>query len=218
MTTTGGPWARSRLWLTRALIGLLALVSVLGVALWLAAGAAPDWYAPPMNDPALEAMAEATERRVLGELSDAHPSGQDWTLTLTQDEASAWLNVRLPMWAANQGIELPDGLDGWCASFKPGRLSAGVTRRAGDRRWVFTATCTPRDGNLPREPSMTLGLLPLPRWVLDRAARNSVSRADTMPAHLDLGDGRRVRVKQVQVRTGDVVLTLVTEPRRRPSG
>jgi len=206
VSRSAGAWARVRVRLTRTLIVVIAMVSVLTAAGWIAARTAPGWYAPPLIDEPLRELAEGVERRVLSEVSDVHPSGQPWTLTVTDREASAWMNVRLALWAANQRIDLPEGLARWCARFEGGWARLGAAWSGAEREWVVSAMIG--DSPAAGPTALKLGLLPVPRWVAGRFGTPPDGRA--VP-RFGLGDGRHVRVERLAASEGSLTVTLVTE-------
>ncbi|MEN0019352.1 MAG: hypothetical protein AAF747_00550 [Planctomycetota bacterium] len=167
---------------------------------------------------------------------------EDWSVAIGAPEVNAWLNARLPSWLASNTDfdQWPDELDDVQVEFRDGLVRVGVLVRAGAAQQVLSADLRPSvrpDGSvwLPAE-WIHIGRLPVPAsWVLGDAEEDGreyipepllasgdagdmfevfegLAAAGTEPI-VSLGDGRQVRLLDVEPRDGRLVLTLRTERR-----
>lgn len=100
---------------------------------WSRAAGRPEWWTAPVGDVQMRSTtASNLENSVVTALHKQRGTGgseQEWTLTLTEDEANAWLSTRLPKWAANQFPDSPagDGTIGLVqARFEPDMIRLGI--------------------------------------------------------------------------------------------
>lgn len=92
------------------LVGLAGLC-LGGLLLSRLLGLPPEhWYTVDPADPIVQASAQAVERRLPSEMSRVRDPDAAWVLRLKADHVNHWLAVRLPLWAANQGIDVPSWL------------------------------------------------------------------------------------------------------------
>ncbi len=217
------------------LVGFIAALSALAFV-------TPKWYVPPVRTAdATEAdadRAESLERRVLSTLSDAHPFGTSWTLTLSAEDAAAWLNHRLPEWLRNHSVAAP--VPGWndagpaAAVHVSTRLArVGVSARLSGRQtiaWVqlplpLHAVMAPGvSRGTSHRWAFGVGSMTLPRFVVRAVAPDAVRLIDEALDHttgnehrteavavIRLGDGRRVLLTRVEGEQGTLTLTFRTE-------
>lgn len=189
----------------------------------------PVWFAPRAMGEDQAALAEALERRVLSEVSAAHPFGTPWTLTVSAPECEAWLNTRLPVWLENQNTPRPSWLGFVGVSFTARRAAIAGATRPDNRPPVvsFEFACPIEPGASPSLEAR-LGTLPVPRWVVvalvpglhqqfDRALGpgtiSPTAGSGGTPqgiATIRLDDGRRVRVRRVESGTDTLTLHCTT--------
>ena len=190
----------------------------------------PGWFVPREMGAEQAALGEAFERRVLSEVSAAHPFGTPWTLTISAPECEAWLNTRLPVWLENQNATRPPWLGFVGVSFSTRRASIAVATRPGNRPPVVSfdiAGNIIEPGAIPR-PDAHLGTLPVPRWIvaefvpglgrrIDRVFGSAAVGPDaahdgTPPgiATIRLDDGRRVRVRRIETGAGTLTMHCTT--------
>jgi hypothetical protein len=213
--------------------------------------ASPSWWRTVLReDPATIRLAKETESRITNTIYDPHPivpgsattaaPGTLWTIEIDAPAANAWLNVRLPMWLANQKEQFrwPRDMTDLQVDFRSKRVTLGASVRTGDRIQVLTATIDPyvdEQGKLWLPASgVSLGRLDIPGpWVV-RAVRAQAEhyippRLRDLPetralfkafqgesaivnnAVFKLGDGRRVRVLDIQPKDGVLAITCRTE-------
>jgi hypothetical protein len=232
-----------------ALAGVAGVcVAVLGSMAMMRA--APQWWRTVLReDPSTVALAERVEKSIINSAHTQWPAegsqaggyrSKPWTVEVNAAEVNAWLNVRLPMWMANQKARFkwPRNMSDVQVDFSPGRVTIGARVRAGDASRVLTATLAPElDGMgrlYARARWVNVGRLSIPAgWVLGTAqgsARGYIPpELMRLPetAHLfeafegagpllnraviKLGDQRRVRILRVQAREGKLLVTCRTE-------
>lgn len=222
-----------------ALVLLATLLIV--VSLGMARMAPEWWRTIHPGDPATIEAAEAIENDLANVVYAARPQESDvWAVSLRAQDANAWLNTRFARWLANADAEFewPDEVRDLQAEFDDGLIQLGVRVVKGDSSQVLSAALRPRfdeHGALwVSVESMYVGRLPIPSgWVVHRAAEfwpevlptrlledpdtGNILDAlagrvplDPDPA-LDLGDGRRVRLLDLQPEQGRLRITCRTE-------
>jgi len=234
-------------------IGAGLIVAICGLLL-LGMGlmrASPSWWRTVLReDPATIRLAKDVESRITSTIYDTHPivpsaathaqPGTLWYIEVDAPSANAWLNVRLPMWLANQKEQFrwPRDMTDLQVDFRNKRVTLGASVRAGDRTQVLTATIDPYVDDKGRlwlpASGVSLGRLDIPGpWVV-RAVRAQASRyipprlrdlpetqllfrafqgetAIINNAVFKLGDGRKVRVLDIQPKDGMLAITCRTE-------
>jgi hypothetical protein len=212
--------------------------------------AAPLWWRTVLReDPATVALAERVEKSIINTAHAQWPTdgsqaqgyrSKPWTVEVNATEVNAWLNVRLPMWLANQKSKFkwPRNMSDVQVDFSPGRVTIGARVRAGDASHVLTATLSPElneTGQLFTPARwVNVGRLSIPAgWVLGTAQGSAKSYIPPelmrLPetarlfgafegegplmqrAVIKLGDDRRVRILRVQAREGRLLVTCRTE-------
>jgi len=85
------------------IVGVVACVAIAGVAiLFVLATRPPSWWVPPaVGDPAVRALGERVEQRLVEEATRIREGDGDWAIRLTEQQANAWLAGRLPQWIAH---------------------------------------------------------------------------------------------------------------------
>lgn len=209
---------------------------------------APRWWNTNLAiDPA---AGEAIEMGLMGHLSAVRPADPEmkageawrstpWSVSLTEEDANAWLNSRLPKWMMNRGkpVAWPIGLRSLQVKFEEGSIRLGVQVIDGNESVIAGVALKPEvhdDGSLWLNSSgLDIGSLPAPAWAIG-AARSAYG--DAIPpairelpetaaffgalegtnaifpnAMIRLDGGRRVRVLSVSPKKGRVDLTFRTE-------
>ncbi len=242
---------RSRRLLAPVGAGLLVAVCVLVLLGLGLMRASPAWWRTVLReDPATIRLAKDVEARITNAIYEPHPivpssarhaePGTLWNIEVDAPSANAWLNVRLPMWLANQKEQFrwPRDMTDLQVDFREKRVTLGASVRAGDRVQVLTATIDPYVDDTGRlwlpASGVSLGRLDIPgpwvvRAVRAQAARYIPQRLRDLPetqmlfrafqgeialvnnAVFKLGDGRKVRVLDIQTRDGSLVITCRTE-------
>lgn len=251
------PSARPRLLMGRfRIVGIVAvcvlLLSTAAVALWGMAGAAPSWWKPlNLAEPKVIELAQTVENHLAStahayrgrpapsaENADVLVTGEPWTITVTSEQANAWLNTRLPQWidGRDDAIEWPREFSELQVDFADGLVRVGVFAQAAGASQYFSASFVPtiRDGALWLEVrTLALGRLGLPAgWFISaladdpkyvsteirRDARTqrlldalAGERSLTDDPCIPLSDGRCVRLLGVRVLPGAIELRCRTE-------
>jgi hypothetical protein len=233
-------------WLRVVLALQILALGALGFA-YLLTLRAPSWWREVKADPQTTVAAEQVENGVVTQLSLVRPAdpeakqgyrSREWSVSLSAEDADAWLGTRLKQWVENQGGHWPEQLSGAQVEFAPGVIKAGVKLEDGGRVvFVEVAPEVRADGSLWLMPrGMGAGAMPLPTWlvlqevregVVQRLAAGSARRAQVeeaidvlagkRPALKDavvkLDDGRSVRLLKVTPVDGRLELTCRTEKR-----
>lgn len=172
---------RVRRWVVGGAVALVAAGCAGGLMAMVLARSAPAWWVTIVReDPRVVQVARTIENQVLSRLHQDRSGTGDgtWTLEIPADKANAWLNVRLPMWLANQKDEFrwPEEMSDLQVNFDDDQITIGARVRSGSREQVFTATIEPRlteDGRVYIPARwVSVGRLPIPAdWVIDQAHR-----------------------------------------------
>lgn len=197
----------------------------------------PSWWKPvSSSDPSVKASGEQLENAVVSELSRARPKdnqsrgtwrSEAWTVSLSSDQATAWLNTRLPQWLRNRDRDelWPSNLDQLQASFRDGRVLLGARVRLGTSSQIVSFTLVPSVGAggslfLVAE-GIAIGRLPVPMSALWAVQSNEQTQQIeqilsgkipvTAEPVVNLDDGRRVRLIKLVPRGDDLEITCVTE-------
>lgn len=240
-------WLRP--WVLAVLLALAAGATLIVVGAIMLSQGRPSWWRP-MNlaDAGLARTGQSLENSITSRLSQVRPGATaearraPWTITLTQDEANAWLNTRLSAWAQSvaEMKAWPRELAEVQAHFDGARIDLAFRVVFDSAERIVTARVAPRiddTGALWMEAeSFAVGRLPLPRsWVLgtvdegssiglprsvrqtpqaQRVARALAGEEPIMPrAEIKLPDGRRVEIIGLEARDGQLVVTCRTVER-----
>ncbi len=226
---------RLRALATLAMLSVVALATLATVGLGARLRDTPRWWrsADP-SDPATIALAQRVERAVLEHVRKPRPLGEPWTVSVTVEQANAWLAVRLPLWAANRGAPLPKAVQQVQADFSNNRVALGASLHIEGAQQIVAATFLPsvrEDGSLwLLQPHTLAGRLDLPRdWTMARlrqwlpprlkahpvAARTLAAIAGQAPliddASVSLEGDVRVRLLGVRAQGGQLELLCVNE-------
>lgn len=202
--------------LATAAIVVIALAAILGLA-----ARAPSWYRPSATTPERALLAEAVEQHVLSEISAARAFDTPWTLTVTSEAATAWLNDRLPAWAANQDIAIPSEASLPVARFDAGEAAIAFTMHGafGSRIITLAVSVT---SERPQTLRTRLGSLPLPAFIVGRAAPRLADQMRKLPPPrsepwhtIRLDDGRSVSLTGITAKDGALTLHAVTRGKSR---
>jgi hypothetical protein len=238
-------FSRRRLprWLRVILAFQILVLASLGFAYLLTLGA-PSWWREVKADSQTTTTAEQVENGVVTQLSMVRPAdpqakqgyqSEQWSVSLSADDADAWLGTRLKQWIENQGGHWPEQLSGAQVEFASGVIKAGVRLEGGRVVFVEVTPEVRADGSLWLLPrAMGAGSMPLPTFlvlqevhegVVQRLPAGSARRTQAeealdvlggkRPALRDavvkLDDGRRVRLVKVTPVAGRLEITCRTE-------
>lgn len=238
-----------RPWVLALLLALAGGATLIIVGAIMLSQGRPSWWRPMnLTDAGLARTGQSLENSITSRLSQVRPGASagaraaPWTITISQDEASAWLNTRLSAWAQSVADmkSWPRELAEVQAHFDGGRIDLAFRVVFDSAERIVTARVAPRideHGALWMEAeSFAVGRLPLPRsWVLgsadegstiglprsvrqtpqaQRVARALAGEEPIMArAEIKLPDGRRVEITGLEAREGHLVVTCRTVER-----
>ncbi len=222
----------------RLLLVMVLLAPTGAVALWCSLVAAPTyWREVDFTDPGtyqrVEVFAEKLDRALLQE----RPADQVWEMELKQEELRDWVALRMPQWLEDHGVVqgLPPWLHQPMIAFKEGRIILAGLVRYKSISQIVSLTLQPQTG-ADGEPQFNLagaagGRLPLPTGDLfnkliakygsiEAAEEAAFVEAQTVLNQVqlpcvDLGDGRKVRIVDIDLRSCSAVLKCRTIQDRR---
>lgn len=241
-------WVRLGVW-------TIGLAGALSITLYALSRREPAWFRT--LDPATLALrADQIENRVVSEayrfrgsvraaatvegVDASLQTGEEWSFTLTEEDATAWLGGKLPRWLSNlhDRLIVPPGVRDLQARFADGRviLGARASLEGADRVLTYSFRPVVESGGLwLRSPRVGLGSLRLPAWMLltrtERRLGLRDSLGDVVPlselehalqgdaallsqALVRLEDGRSVRILAIEPGEGVVTLRCRTEVTR----
>ncbi|MBY0111476.1 MAG: hypothetical protein K2Y21_01540 [Phycisphaerales bacterium] len=229
-----------------AMVGvwLITGVAILSLFLYALASRTPSWFHPVNpHDPVLIDLAQRVENRVItqlykyrGEVDPAtRATGEPWTLTITQDEATAWLNCKLPDWVRNldDSATWPSEISNLQARIDPSRLWVAAALRNSSVASFGAAPRADDRGLRLASARAGIGSLSLPASWFGGTTRSLIEHAAGKPAaarawdlatgaaplseqpSIRLEDGRRVRVLAVELTPGTLTLRCQTEAPQR---
>jgi len=234
-----GPWWREhrRRIISGAVVSLAALCTlVIGVGSWLARQPPPWWEEIDTESVSVIATSRAVENWAVSTMTRSRHPSEPWAVTLTEEDANAWLAVRLPLWVISERGEWPEGIRSVRIRFADGlivvgadirepgaetpRVVAAAIRMGIDESGQASASIDWTQINRLKLPG-SVGVNRIGAWlegaseddeVAERVA--SLMRGDLHSDSLGwkLEDGRRVRVHAVTVEQGRVHLTCSTIP------
>lgn len=211
--------------MVRRLIVILLLVLSAIVLAVIVLVRPPSWWDPvPLGDPVASDLGERFERGCVSELHRARDDRTPWAVRIRESEVNAWLGTRLPLWCAHAGIAVPGPAQ---VRFEEGVIEFAVD--AAGLPGVVVARSTPEvesDGIITNLSGAALGRLPL-SFLAEPALvvlGSTLEDADDdllgslagllvhgrAPREFSLADGRRVRLRQIEVRSGELVLEFET--------
>jgi len=218
------------------LFALLAAAVVLVLALTLST---PTWYTPPPpTAPTTIALADKLEQAAVSQLTQVRPAdpapttspkyrSDAWSVSISQDDANAWLAVRLPAWLASRQTTMPglisqpfirfdDGAATIAAAYEGtprlilGQRIAANIDEAGDLHIALGATHAGR----MTAPGSLLSIGAVRDMLTNLKGANVKLTDDTLTftqPTLRLDDGRFVRVLGLWVKDGRLEVMCRTE-------
>lgn len=247
-------WKLVRRSLAWAALSMVVGATILLPVLFSLGTARPLWWnAPDVADPGTAALAADLESTLVEQASMVRPTAAGfipgvpgewrsdaWTVTVTSQQAAAWLNTRFPAWLVNrsESVKWPRELRAVAADFSDTSITlGGEFVLNGETRYLSAdlSLGVREDGSLWTSADwLRVGRLPLPAgWILKRAANENRSMipeaasdvpqmsaalkalageaAVAITPSLSLGDGRRVRLLSIAPGEGAIVVTCRTE-------
>jgi hypothetical protein len=241
-----------RLYALSTLVGLVALACAFITAAAILAQRPPAWWRPiDPADPAVRRAANDLQNQVaeiaskIRRFAPGSAASETWQLSISADDANAWINTLMPRWLENQSdtFRWPSEIASVQVRFDDDRVLVGVEIQSAGSSQILCASVAPalRHGEIYAPArSISLGRLEVPKsWFLaeeplavaedripkplrdlpqtrDLAAAFS-GRSPVRSALVALGDGRRVRILDVASRDGRITLTCRTEMRPPPA-
>jgi hypothetical protein len=215
-----------------ALLALIAIVTTVGVTAYALLNRSPHWWLSidPLDTETVQ-LAEQVERGLVSTIHKGRPADETWTVAVSAEAANAWLNIKLPHWMANQGAAWPPRLKEVQVHFATDAIAMGARIRGPDRDRIVAATVHPEIDEQGqfwiRSLAAQAGQLDLPSgwtisqlraWMPDEIHKRLpadqlldalAGEAPLFPeAIIKLNDGRRVRVLDVRVEEGRLLMTL----------
>lgn len=226
---------------SKAMIGvwLIGAVFAGGILMYGLTLRSPSWFHREMPSTSEQRrVAQSLENRIITEAyrfrggliagaDGIRRTGEDWHLRVTQEEATAWLRVKLPEWLANLDppARVPTGLGDLQSHFSSGR--AWAAGRMDERVYTLsTSVRVDESGVWLVGLRAGIGSLSLPEswgglglagaWAREEAAESSWRIASgheplIAGATVRLEDGRRVRVLGARIVPGAVEIECRTE-------
>ena len=219
----------------RLLAVLCVLVLVGIVALWGMTRVPPYWYKPPNpTDAKVIELADRVEFRLLEEFQKIRPDPEPWKLRVREEQLNAWLATKLQDWIAHkENLIWPEDLDMPQIRVEPDGISLAVAVESVGPSKIIVTRMMPRfEGGelLVTVNRFSLGRLNIPGKPVKRIAAlideyASSAEMDDPVAFLflrmlrgdehidpvlDLADSRRVRLTNIELENGSVILTAKT--------
>lgn len=219
----------------RLLAVLFVLALVVIAALWGMTRVPPHWYEPPNpTDAMVIELADRVEFRLLEEFQKIRPDTEPWKLRVRENQLNAWLATKLQDWIVHEeNLIWPEDLDMPQIRFEPDGISLAVAVESlGPSRIIVTRMMPRFEGGelLVTVNRFSLGRLNIPGKPVERIAAlideyaSSAEMDDPVALlflrmlrgdeHidpvLDLADSRRVRLTNIELEHGSVILTAKT--------
>lgn len=184
---------RRRRWraiILSVLLTMIALACLTGGWMYWRWSSRPDYWRQyeaflAAQGEALGPMADGVENRVLSELSQIGRNSSDTaTVIVTLEEANAWLSRKLPAWAANQGLEVPELLRGAMVAIQGGRPVLAFAVKTPQMNQVFSIVFDIRaDAEQARVQAQQIyaGTLPIPAGSIIELLKKTTPPEDIEP-------------------------------------
>ena len=213
------PRARRRRIVAAVTAGVAALALI-------AAGLAfvgPAWWFPATDDPQVAIRGNAVEQGIASTVTRVRTDAAPWGFAIGEDDVNDWLASRLEPWLDHdERFELPAGWTEPRIRFDEDVIRLAVRSPAG---LVVVLDLVPR-----LEPTLvvfdlggtSMGRLPVPDFLSDPMLPASLSAEGgpnpveggflTVPRGFELGDGRRIRIEDLEVASGEMGIRFRTLP------
>ncbi|MCZ6835160.1 MAG: hypothetical protein O7G85_05235 [Planctomycetota bacterium] len=226
---------RLRLSYRRVLLAMLFMVIGLLAFAYLLTRSSPTWYQPPDPlDGKVVELADKVEFRLLEEFQKIREEPTPWKLRVREEQINAWLATKLRSWIEHQpDMTWPDNLEMPQIRFEPNGISLAISIESTGAAKVVVTRLIPRfeDGELyVSVDRFALGRLNVPgnpikhivelvdQYTADLTQDEPVAQLllrmlkgeEHIDPILDLADSRRVRLTNLQLEHGSIVLTAVT--------
>lgn len=205
-----------------ALLAGIAIVSLVGVGVYLLAHGEPSAYtsAATIADQRIAVeRAEALEHGAASVISHPREDEQAWTVEIKEEDAAAWIAERLPGWLANRGEKWPAEWSRPRVRFADGRVFIGVRDSGGTILGLSGGPVIDAGELRIVQARGTIGRLALPArgmsgFIGDEVLRGLIAGERGINAGTLLDDGRRVDLERVESVDGRLRLTCRTSRAR----
>ncbi|NCF39085.1 MAG: hypothetical protein GWP75_03095 [Planctomycetia bacterium] len=197
--------------------------SVLGLITAGLAFVGPAWWFPATDDPQVAIRGNAIEQGIASTVTRVRQDAAPWGFAIGEDDVNDWLASRLDPWLAHDDrFRLPAGWTDPRIRFDEDAIRLAVRSPAGPvvvfdlvPRLESTAVILDLDGT-------SMGRLPVPDFLSTPMLPESLSvdggsdRASpgflNLPRDFELGDGRRIRIEDLEVVAGEMGIRFRTLP------
>lgn len=187
----------------------------------------PAWWSPALSmSDALSRTGERFEQGCVSEIYRIRSEPGPWAIRLREEDVNAWLAARLPLWCEHVGVErLGDVQVHFSAD------TVEVATMMADLPTIAVASFRPTVAGQWLQPNLgavRLGRLPVPfltegtvKAVIEtlgtgegdlRSVLLPMLRGESVDTTFELADRRRVRVRDIEVREGELLMELETLP------
>lgn len=203
-----------------AAVGGVAVLALITVGL---AFVGPAWWFPATDDPQVAIRGNAIEQGIASTVTRVRRDPAPWGFVIGENEVNDWLASRLDPWLAHDDrFRLPAGWTEPRIRFDDDAIRLAVRSPAG---LVVVFDLLPR-----LEPTAmvfdlggtSMGRLPVPDFLSDPMLPASLSVKGgpnpaeagflTLPRGFELGDGRRIRIEDLEVVAGEMGIRFRTLP------
>ena len=202
---------------------LLIVPAVLLLGLWLFVHRPGWWSSAGDRSPEAAAVGAGLEQAVTSEITRVRPPGE-WGFVLGEDDVNAWLVNRLEPWlVSRQDIELPEGVSDPRVRFGDGWIEVGLlSHQIGVP--IFTSarfevrldgadlTLLPIEGRMAFATFDRESLAYISDYLMidGRTEIDQATGEVKVPAIIELVDGRRVLLTDLEVVTGEMAVRFKT--------
>lgn len=183
----------------------------------------PSWWSPATDDPQVAVRGNAVEQSIASTVTRVREDAAPWGFAIGEDEVNDWLASRLDPWLAHDDrFRLPAGWTDPRIRFEEDAIRLAVRSPTG---LVVVFDLRPR-----LEPTAvvfdlggtSMGRLPVPGFVSQPMLPESLSVDGgrdlegagflSVPRGFELGDGRRIRIEDLEVVAGEMGIRFRTLP------
>lgn len=209
---------------------VVVAVAIYGVSVYRRFAATPTyWTVVDTTQPNVARDAAEFEKWLSTQLTKYRPQTETWRIELSAEEVNKWLATRLAEWASNQSVDLPDWLGHPMVAIEPDRLLLAAELRQADAAHIVSVAYAPAASTDPVAMELRgiyIGELKVAdsagelfdlvrRFAGDgaldeRQVAEWQGQLQTVRLEGRLGDGRTVKVTDVQLDAGKLVLTCQT--------
>ena len=183
----------------------------------------PGWWSPATDDPQVAIRGNAVEQGIASTVTRVRQDAAPWGFAIGEDDVNDWLASRLDPWLAHDDrFRLPTGWTDPRIRFDDDLIRLAVRSPAG---LVVVLDLVPRLESTAVVLDLggtSMGRLPVPAFLSDPMLPASLSVEGgpdptesgflVMPRSFELGDGRRIRIEDLEVVAGEMGIRFQTLP------